>query len=173
MVDRSGEEEADVIAIVDGLVRLINKAVSIEKEPVDIGHGIILHSSEVHLIDMAGRYSHESVSQLACRLGITKGAVSQTAKKLEDKGYIRKEKMPDNKKTVVLSLTEMGQEAFEWHKAYHEAVNAKLCAEIEKMSLEEKDKLNRIFISFEEMMDNCSQVRDKIKVPFHRTHSNK
>jgi len=66
----------------------------------------------------------------------------------------------------------MGQEAFEWHKAYHEAVNAKLCAEIEQMSFEYIDQLNRIFLCFEDMLDNCSQMRDKIKLSFHRTRSN-
>jgi DNA-binding MarR family transcriptional regulator len=32
---------------------------------------------------MAGRYPEEGISQIAARLDITKGAVSQTAKKLE------------------------------------------------------------------------------------------
>lgn len=55
--------------IVDSLVRIMNKAATIEQQPLDIGHGVLLYASEVHLIDVAGRYPDEGVSQIASRLG--------------------------------------------------------------------------------------------------------
>jgi transcriptional regulator, MarR family len=57
---------------------------------VDIGYGDVLSASEIHLIDIAGRYPQEKLSEIATRLGITKGAVTQMVQKLEEKGYVRR-----------------------------------------------------------------------------------
>jgi hypothetical protein len=46
------------------LTRRFNKASCIEREPVDVGHGVLLYTSEIHLIDMAGRYPGESMSKI-------------------------------------------------------------------------------------------------------------
>ena len=84
--------------IIDLFIRILNKAATIEREPVDIGHGILLHTSEVHLLEFCARYPDESMTRLSERLGITKGAVSQTAFRLEKKGYLTRGRQEGNKK---------------------------------------------------------------------------
>lgn len=148
--------------ILDAMSRILNKAAAIEKEPVDIGHSILLYASEVHLIDMAGRYPEEGISQIASRLGITKGAVSQTAKKLEEKGYIERVNPEGDKKTVFIRLTEYGKDAFLWHVAYHEMVNRDMAERVAKLSHRDVDNLFSILLQMENMLDNCSEVRLKI-----------
>lgn len=148
--------------ILDAMSRILNKAAAIEKEPVDIGHGVLLYASEVHLIDMAGRYPEEGISQIASRLGITKGAVSQTAKKLEEKGYIERVNPEGDKKTVFIRLTEYGKDAFLWHVAYHEMVNRDMAEQVAKLSHRDVDNLFSIFLQMENMLDNCPEVRLKI-----------
>ncbi len=56
MVNNSAKINSSKAAsdILDAISRVLNKAASVEKEPVDVGHGTLLFSSEVHLIDMAG-----------------------------------------------------------------------------------------------------------------------
>ncbi|WP_406657237.1 MarR family winged helix-turn-helix transcriptional regulator [Methanolobus sp. ZRKC2] len=169
----SNMADPEVVAgeIVDTLVRVINKASSIEKDPVDIGHGILLHPSEIHLIDMAGRFPDESVSQLASRLGITKGAVSQTAKKLEEKGYLERANKENDKKTIVLKLTGYGEDAFRWHHMYHEAMNRKMAADIEGMDHNDIENLKHVLMQFEEMLEKCPEVRKEITRTFQETIS--
>lgn len=148
--------------IADSIIRLINKAAQIEKEPVDVGHGIFLYTSEIHLIDMAGRYPQEGISQLAARLGVTKGAVSQIAKKLEIKGYIEKTSPEGDKKTVLLRLTTRGTDAFEWHKAYHDAMNCRMTENISQMHRCDLEALKQCFLYVESMFDNCPEVRKDV-----------
>ena len=157
----SNMDDSKVIAgdIVDTLVRIINKADSIEKNPVDIGHGILLHPSEVHLIDMAGRFPDENVSQIAFRLGVTKGAVSQTAKKLEEKGYLERANRGNDRKTIVLKLTDYGMDAFRWHNMYHETINRNMADTIAKMNHRDIEGLKNVIMQLEEMLEKCPQMR--------------
>src|SRR5512147_1615769 len=83
-------EDGNAEDFCDLMMRLFAKAERIECEPVDTGDGVLLHTSEVHLIDLAGRFPDEGISSLAARLGITKGAVSQTVRRLEEKGYVER-----------------------------------------------------------------------------------
>jgi DNA-binding MarR family transcriptional regulator len=136
MINNSDTGNSSRIAsdLLDTISRILNKAAAIEKQPVDIGHGVLLYASEVHLIDMAGRYPEAGISQIAARLGITKGAVSQTAKKLEEKGYIERANREGDKKSVIIRLTERGKDAFYWHSAYHEMVNQDMIGQVSKLS---------------------------------------
>ena len=146
----------------DTFTRLFNKAAQIEREPVDTGDGILLYTSEVHLLDMAGRFPGESMSALASRLGITKGAVSQTARKLEEKGFLERVNAEGDNKTVFLRLTGPGFRAFRWHQAYHAEVNRKMGKEFSKMDREEQEKIIAVLVRLEQVFDACPGIRSTI-----------
>ena len=84
----AGESDLISTQILETLVRVIQKAAFIDSQPVDLGDGSLLSAGEIHLIDMAGQYPHDTISGLANRLGVTKSAVSQMVQKLVVKGYI-------------------------------------------------------------------------------------
>jgi DNA-binding MarR family transcriptional regulator len=146
----------------DTLARLFNKAAIIEREPVDTGDGTLLYTSEVHLIDMAGRFPAESMSALATRLGITRGAISQTVKKLEEKGYVERINPEGNNKTVYIRLTETGTRVFTWHRSYHAVVNARIAQEIAGLDGKERERLQKILIKIENIFDDCPRTRRQI-----------
>jgi Transcriptional regulators len=98
--------------LTDSLIRIIHQAVAIEKKPVDLGYGDVLSASEIHLIDIAGRFPKEKLSEIASLLSITKGAVTQMVQKLEEKGYVCRVRSNENRKTVYLDLTPKGRKAF-------------------------------------------------------------
>jgi len=148
--------------IMDTLARLFSKAAAIEHEPVDTGDGILLYTSEVHLIDVAGRFPEESMSSLAVRLGVTKGAISQTAKKLEKKGYLKRVNREGNNKTLFIQLTESGDKAYDWHRAYHTLVNESIAQEIITMGGRERETIQRTLLLIERVFDNCPETRRRI-----------
>jgi DNA-binding MarR family transcriptional regulator len=161
--DSTGESngtDADICS--DLLMRLFNKAAMIEREPVDTGDGVLLYTSEVHLIDMAGRFPEERLSTLASRLGITKGAISQTVKKLEEKGYLERTKTEGNNKTVLIRLTDAGLRVFYWHRAYHAVVNDRILQEMSDFSRKDRDNFQKILIQIEKIFDDCPETRRRI-----------
>lgn len=147
-------------AMMDVFVRVLNRAAAIEQEAVDIGHGVRLYPSEVHLIDQIGRFPGENLTGLAARLGVTKGAVSQTAKKLEAKGYLERENPAGDRKTVHLRLTDRGREAFAWHQGYHEAVNRQVLGGIAGFDPAEIEVCTRVLLQIEEIFEACPAVRE-------------
>ncbi|NMB78970.1 MAG: MarR family transcriptional regulator [Methanomicrobiales archaeon] len=146
----------------DTLLRLFNKAALIEREPVDTGDGILLYTSEVHLIDMAGRYPDENLSSIASRLGVTKGAVSQTVKKLEEKGYLERINPEGNNKTVFIRLTQAGLRAFEWHRAYHAVVNERITLEITSLGRTDCETMIAILGQIQKIFDDCPRTREQV-----------
>ena len=155
------DPEPPITEILDSLIRILNRAASIEAEPIDIGHGIRLHASEVHLIDMAGRYPEDNVSRLAARLGITKGAVSQLARRLEEKGYLQRINREGNRKAVLLRLTERGREAFEWHRTYHARVNRSIAREIARLDPGDAERLKEVLRQMEAILESSLRVRQE------------
>ena len=62
-----------------------------------------------------------SVTALARKRGITKGAASQLIYKLVDKGLVEKRVSPESDAQVSLCLTAAGQETSRLHDAYHQS----------------------------------------------------
>lgn len=163
MLNNTSKTCGDTAAeFMDSLARLFTKAAIIEREPVDTGDGILLYTSEVHLLDMAGRFPGESMSALASRLGVTRGAISQTAKRLEDKGYIERITTEGNNKTVHIRLTDAGMRAFGWHQAYHAVVNDRIARQIAALDENEREKMQKILLEMEAIFDDCPATRQRI-----------
>jgi DNA-binding MarR family transcriptional regulator len=155
--DPSAEEFTDLLS------RLFNKAAAIERDPVDTGDGVLLHASEVHLLDMAGRFPQESMTALAVRLGITKGAISQTVTKLEEKGYLERMRPEGNNRTVHLRLTAAGLRAFTWHRAYHAIVNRRIARQVAGLDQKERDAIRHLFRELEQVFDDCPEIRQRVR----------
>jgi DNA-binding MarR family transcriptional regulator len=95
----------------------------LDSKPRRFGTETDLSGSEIHLIEVVGQNEGLSVTELAKRLGITKGAVSQTLKRLEGKGIVVKEVDPMNTSRITVSLSTKGKVAYYSHLQWHEAVD--------------------------------------------------
>lgn len=84
----------------------------------DYGTGQMINMVEVHTLTLIEETPGVTVTRLALLWNRTKGAVSQTIKKLEQKGYIYRQKEPDNAKEVHFFATPEGVALSNAHKAY-------------------------------------------------------
>jgi DNA-binding MarR family transcriptional regulator len=103
-------------------------------QPRDYGIGHALYHSEVHLIMAIKEHPDANASELADALGITNGAITQVADKLERKGFIERYRLPDNRKDLYFRLTESGERAYSGHNAHHEKMNAKVVEYLRSLS---------------------------------------
>jgi DNA-binding MarR family transcriptional regulator len=95
----------------------------LDSKPRKFGTETDLSGSEIHLIEVVGQNEDLSVTDLAKHLGITKGAVSQTLKRLEGKGIVVKEVDPTNTSRITVSLSTKGKVAYYSHMQWHETVD--------------------------------------------------
>jgi len=124
--------------------RIINKFSSIEKKPRDFGIGDLLYPSEIHNIEIIGRNPGINVTNLAKKLGVTKGAVSQIVNKLERKKLVAKFRGSNNEKEVMLKLQKKGQIAFDGHEAFHAKFYSEIMDEVDDISPEQIQFFQRV-----------------------------
>jgi DNA-binding MarR family transcriptional regulator len=95
----------------------------LDSQPRKFGTETDLTGSEIHLVEVIGQNEGLSVTDMAKRLGITKGAISQTLKKLEEKGLVIKEVDPTNTSRVTVSLSTKGKVGYYSHLQWHEKMD--------------------------------------------------
>ena len=100
---------------------VLKLANQVEKTPRHYGTDQLLTHSEIYLIETIGDYNESlSVTDLAKLIGITKGAISQTLKKLEKKELTTKTTDPCKGSRSIVSLLSKGKVAYYAHKHWHE-----------------------------------------------------
>ncbi|BEQ14060.1 MarR family winged helix-turn-helix transcriptional regulator [Desulfoferula mesophila] len=119
------------------LEQLVNKIVYLRSFPHDYGTGEMLSAAEIQPIDAIGRNRGINITGLARLLVVTKGAASQSVKRLEERGYVTKYKAPDNDKEVLLKLTPKGKTAKAGYNSLREGFDSNMAMMLERMSEDE------------------------------------
>ena len=105
----------------------------LETSPKKFGTDKNLSHAEIHLIEIVGDHEDLSVTDIGKLLDITKGAVSQSLKKLEAKGFSTKEKDPENLSRSIVKLTAKGKTAYWAHKDWHEQMDGGFSAYMDSL----------------------------------------
>ena len=84
-----------------------------------------------------------TMSELANRLNVTQGAVTQMATRLEKKGYVVRQKDTEDKRVTTISLTEKGKVLCEQHIDFDKREHANVSEMLGEFSDEELEKLIR------------------------------
>lgn len=85
-----------------------------------------LYMREAHFLIAIGPGEGKTMSEIAQELDVTQGAVSQTAARLEKKGYIQRQKCPSNRRLTIAKLTEKGEAFYAEHRKYDKQMFARL-----------------------------------------------
>lgn len=147
-------EQKDLISY--SLLRVIYSFIDIDKKSRFFGTDEQLSNAEIHMIKAIKANEDIHITGLAKQLGVTKGAVSQIAGRLEKKGLLTKEKDIYNQSKLILRLTLKGETAHNNHENYHHQLDA-LIEKILKDASDENilflksflDKLEKQLISFD------------------------
>jgi DNA-binding MarR family transcriptional regulator len=105
--------------ITENIERLFKMKNDQDKRCSKIGREYILQSSEISLLYCMGSNPGKSVTALAEILQITKGAVSQTLKKIETKEMVLRDKDPTNASRALISLSTRGRFVLQKHQDHH------------------------------------------------------
>ena len=142
-----------VYAIMENFVHILEKAQKMQHKPRHFGSEELLYSSEIHLIEIIGENDKRSVTELANLINITKGAVSQTVKKLENKNLIYKERDPENQSRIFLHLTEKGLKIVHEHREWHSKFDNGFLDKFYGLSKEKLLFLSDFIKQFENFLD--------------------
>lgn len=125
--------------------RMVNKYKAMERFTMNYGTKAVFFHSERHLLDVMREHPELNITDLARRVGVTKGAISQVVAKLEGKGAVERHKASGDDKQVLVRLTPLGRTITEHHHEVNERTVKQLCAVIGNRPQEQVDFVREVF----------------------------
>jgi DNA-binding MarR family transcriptional regulator len=140
--------------IVVQIRRVINQAMLLEKRSILNHEALRLYPSEIHLLQVINEGTDMSAGEMARKLGISNGAVSQTLNRLEKKGVINKTKDPALKNRLSATLTEVGQTAIRQFEQGQEATMKAFSSYLSGLSEGERKVIEGFLCNLEVFLKN-------------------
>lgn len=101
------------------LVNLFNHVMDVEAQAVITEEFKDITNNDMHIIEAVGIDAPRNMSEIAKRLSVTVGTLTTNMNGLEKKGYIIRERSTEDKRVVLVTLTERGRKAFFHHRDFH------------------------------------------------------
>lgn len=101
------------------LVELFRDIMNIEEETLISGEFTDITINDMHVIEAIGKGEPKPSSVVAKRLSVTMGTLTKSVDRLVRNKYVLRERSDEDKRLVLLSLTERGKRADERHRRFH------------------------------------------------------
>lgn len=131
-------------ALNDVLVKLFRNINTIEERSVRTEEYKDVTTNDMHVIEAIGIDGHKNMTAAAKALHVTTGTLTISVNSLVKKGYVNRVRSEEDRRVVLISLTQKGKEAFLHHKHFHEQM---IDAIVERLSEEEKQVLEKTLSS--------------------------
>ena len=125
------------------LVKLFRDINLIEERMICTGEYKDVTANDMHVIeaiDMTGAKNMTSVAKL---LGVTTGTLTIAVNSLVKKGYVDRIRSEEDRRVVLISLSEKGRRAFLHHRKFHEQM---IDAIVEELTEEEQVVLEKALV---------------------------
>lgn len=104
------------------LVNLFNNVLDLEAKAVITEDFKDISNNDMHIIEAVGITEPKRMSVIATSLNVTVGTLTTNMNGLEKKGYIVRERSSEDKRVVLVTLTEKGRKAFFHHRDFHKSM---------------------------------------------------
>lgn len=134
----------------DILVKLFRNINNIEEQAIRTEEYKDVTTNDIHVIEAIGTDCPKNMTAVAKMLGVTTGTLTISVNSLVKKGYVNRVRSEEDRRVVLVFLSEKGKKAFRHHQSFHEElIDATLynLTEEEKIVLEKALRnLNNFFM---------------------------
>lgn len=92
---------------------------SIEEKAIITEEFKDITNNDMHILEAIGLNEPRNMSTVAKRLSITVGTLTTAINSLVKKGYVSRVRSEEDRRVVLLSLTEKGEKAYHHHESFH------------------------------------------------------
>lgn len=104
----------------DLLVRLFNNILRIEEQALKNSDTLSdLSLTEIHTIEAIGAKDARTMSEVAADLRITVGTLTTAVNKLIKKEYVKRRRIEEDRRVVMIELSPKGRNAYTLHEKFH------------------------------------------------------
>ncbi len=111
-------------------VQLFRDILIIEEKALKRGEHQNLTINDIHVIDAIGEEEPKNMSSVAKALQVTTGTLTISVNSLVKKGYVDRVRSEEDRRVVLVSLTEAGLRAHRAHKQFHEQMIGRIAGRL-------------------------------------------
>lgn len=138
------------------LVDLFNDILKIEGSVLKAGEFSDLSVTEMHIIEAIGCDREMTMTEVARDLEITVGTLTTAINRLIKKEYVERRRIEEDRRVVMIELTEKGTLAYKVHEKFHEEMIEHVLEELgineEEVLISSLGKLDKFFQKKLELM---------------------
>ena len=138
-----------VSALNEMLVKLFRNINVIEERAICTGEYQDITANDMHVIEAIGTEEAKNMTRVARLLEVTTGTLTIAINSLVKKGYVNRVRSEEDRRVVLISLSEKGMRAYLHHRQFHDQMIGVVVEELtgEEQQVLEKalKKLNQFF----------------------------
>lgn len=128
------------------LVRLFRNINVIEERAICTGEYKDVTANDMHVIEAIDMEEARNMTSVARSLGVTTGTLTIAVNSLVKKGYVERVRSEEDRRVVLVSLSEKGKKAYLHHRQFHEQM---IEAIVEELSEEEQAVLEKALVKLD------------------------
>lgn len=122
------------------LVKLFRNINNIEEQAMKKDEYKEVTANDMHVIEAIGIDCPKNMTAVAKTLGVTTGTLTISVNSLVKKGYVNRVRSEEDRRVVLVSLSENGKKAYHHHQKFHEEM---IDAVVQRLTEEEKQVLEK------------------------------
>lgn len=116
----------------DVLVNLFQEIMDIEEKALITSDFKNISVNDMHIIEAIGVDEARNMSTVARKMSVTVGTLTIAINGLVKKGYVNRVRSEEDRRVVLISLTEKGKKAYDHHKRFHEGMIEALMKDLDE-----------------------------------------
>ena len=106
----------------DILVNLFQEIMDIEEKALITAEFKNISVNDMHIIEAIGTGEPKNMSTVAKLMSVTVGTLTIAINNLVKKGYVSRDRSEEDRRVVLISLTEKGKRAYQHHREFHDGM---------------------------------------------------
>ena len=144
--------------LVGKILESLNKVAFMDRRRVIIYDDLKLYPSEIHLLLFLHYVQDKNITNIAYKMGLTKGAISQTLSRLYNKGIIKKETDPHKKNELHAHFTTKGQKLAKHIIEVKNSIESKYLTYLKTLSERDKNVISEFLDKMVSILHNKYQL---------------
>lgn len=133
-------------AINEVLVKLFNEIMDIEEKALITSEFKDISVNDMHIIEAIGMREPKNMSTVARALSVTVGTLTIAINNLVKKGYVERVRSQEDRRVVLISLSEKGEKAYVHHQNFHDKM---VLAVLKDLNMEETEALTNALLKLQ------------------------
>lgn len=140
------------------LVKLFRNINNIEEQAMKTDEYKEVTANDMHVIEAIGIDCPKNMTAVAKTLGVTTGTLTISVNSLVKKGFVDRVRSEEDRRVVLVSLSEKGKCAFRHHQKFHEEM---IDAVLQRLTEEEKSILEKALCNINTFFTEKSKGRQE------------